>query len=106
MTLILAFANREIAVLLADRRISSNGRLIDDEYNKLVVLCCHDARVALAFTGLAQMANLDIATWLTNTVGEIDGAGIRTLADVLECLRERLELLFRSLPGGHGPAAQ
>lgn len=72
---------------------------MDDEYNKLTVVCCYDARVAIAFTGLALISGLDMSTWLTERLVEIDRSGIRTLPEILECLREHLDKLFNSLRG-------
>ena len=101
MTIIVALANRETAILLADRRISNEGHIVDDEYNKLIVLCCHDAKVALAFTGLARMPGLDMTDWLTECLLKIEKAGVRTLAETISGLKDHLDHLFRSIQGEH-----
>jgi hypothetical protein len=56
MTLLIAMVDRERAVMVADRRLTANGMLIDDDSNKAGVLACTDGRVAVAFTGLAEVA--------------------------------------------------
>ena len=75
MTLLVSILNTEFAILLADRRLTSGGNLVDDHYNKLTVLCCHNARVAIAFTGLAQAGTFDTSEWMMsylNKVGDVD----------------------------------
>lgn len=67
MTLILALTNLSQVVLLSDRRLTVNGQLIDDnddESNKASVLDCRNARLAVAFTGLARTGNFFTNRWL------------------------------------------
>lgn len=59
MTLIVALLNYLNAILLADRRLTVGSNIVDDHYNKVTVLCCHDARVGIAFTGLARTSSFD-----------------------------------------------
>ena len=44
MTLLLALSNDSYALVLGDRRLTSNGTVRDDEANKVCVLFCDDAR--------------------------------------------------------------
>jgi hypothetical protein len=53
MTLIFALGNREHTVLVIDRRYSSDAGPVPGDFNKSLVLNLPDARLAVAFTGLA-----------------------------------------------------
>jgi hypothetical protein len=68
MTLILAIANRDQAILVSDRRLTSNGLLRDDDSNKAGVLLCRDARVAFGFTGLARSGLFETTRWLAEAL--------------------------------------
>lgn len=70
MTFILSLGNREQFIQVSDRRLSCNGRLIDDESNKAGILLCQDARHVFGFTGLAKYKNFDTGRWLLNALYE------------------------------------
>lgn len=53
MTLILTFGNQDYVLFLADRRLSSGGRPVDEEAGKAAILTCADGRFGYAFSGLA-----------------------------------------------------
>lgn len=55
MTLILVLANSDQVVMIADRRLSVNGRLVDDESNKAALLQARDARMLVGYTGVAAV---------------------------------------------------
>lgn len=71
MTLIVAMANDSIAVLVADRRVTQGRIVLDDEFNKVTVLVCRDARLSVAFTGLATYNDFNTSEWIANTLYEI-----------------------------------
>lgn len=71
MTLILAMVNREQAVLVSDRRLTINGQLTDDDSNKAAAICVRDARLALAFTGLARAGSFVTNRWLAKSLADI-----------------------------------
>ena len=96
MTLLLALANEKHAVLVADRRVTSGGRLVDDEHNKLCVLFCEDAKMAVAYTGLATFQAFDTSTWIANTLSEI-GARTGDLASILSEFSALAQAAFESL---------
>lgn len=98
MTLLVALANPEVAVLIADRRISNLGRVIEDEYNKVTVLFCADARMAVAFTGVATLQDFDASIWIAQTLHSIANEN-STVHEVIEGFRERLSRKFRALSG-------
>jgi hypothetical protein len=45
--------NPDQVVMVADRRLTSRGRVVDDESNKAALLVTRDARLLVGFTGLA-----------------------------------------------------
>ena len=96
MTLLLALANERHAALVADRRVTVDGKLADDEYNKLCILFCNDAKLAVGFTGLATLQAFDTATWLAETLSEI--ANVHAdIAPLLAELQVRASSRFSSL---------
>jgi SEC-C motif len=96
MTLLAALANEDCAWLLADRRVTREGVLLDDEYNKLCVLFCDDARLAVAFTGLATYQTFDTSTWLAETLSEI-GETKGEIASLLHEFTNRAAACFSQL---------
>ncbi len=89
MTLLIGLANNRHSLLLADRRITSGGALVDDEFNKLCVLFCDDARLAVAFTGIATSSGFNTSDWLLETLGDI-GKVSGKVSNILEELSNRL----------------
>ena len=100
MTLLIGLANKDLAVLAADRRVTSNGELVDDEFTKLCVLFCDDARMAIAFTGLATIGEFNTANWLVEALSDI-GRTHRGLSDILSQLRHRADETFSKFPAAH-----
>lgn len=97
MTLIVALANSASSILLVDRRITQqDGTLIDDEFNKLCVVFCHDAKLAVAFTGIATLASFNTSDWLANTIADI-GKAHSDIASILAELKNRAEIMISSL---------
>jgi hypothetical protein len=96
LTLLLALANERHAVMVADRRVTSSGRLVDNEHNKLCVLFCDDAKMAVAFTGLATFRAFDTSTWIANTLSEI-GARSGDLASMLGAFSMSAQTTFEPL---------
>jgi SEC-C motif-containing protein len=77
MTLIISSINSEQAVLASDRRVICNGKPKNEEYNKAAVLICRDARVAVAFTGIAQQGEFLTRRWLLEALVESAGPDYR-----------------------------
>jgi hypothetical protein len=97
MTLIVALANADSSILLVDRRITQqDGTLIDDEFNKLCVMFCYDAKLAVAFTGIATLASFNTSDWLASTLSEI-GRNYSDVASILAELKNRVELMISNL---------
>ncbi len=64
--------NREHTVLVSDRRLTRDGVLVE-ESNKAATLICRDARVAVAFTGLAQQGDFRTNRWLLEALSSSAG---------------------------------
>ena len=82
MTLIIALGNPEHTVLVADRLHSSDEGPVPGEFTKAIVLELADARLAVAFTGLAtgalrqQIRAADAFRtrfWLVETLSNVSG---------------------------------
>jgi hypothetical protein len=97
MTLLLALSNERLSLLVADRRVTNNGLVKDEEFNKVVVLFCDDARVALAFTGLASCPGFNTQIWLREALYEI-GLARHTIHEILQELENRATLAFSTPP--------
>jgi hypothetical protein len=96
VTLLLALANQKTAVLVADRRITSSSRVVDDEHNKLCVLFCDDAKATIAYTGVATYGAFDTSKWIVTTLSDI-GATVGDLASIVSEFRDRIGKDFASL---------
>lgn len=70
MTLIIAAGNTEQFIQVSDRRLTANGRLIEDESNKAIVLTCSNARLSVGFTGLARAGSFNTREWLLKKLNE------------------------------------
>lgn len=97
MTLILAVTCAGYAVLVADRRLTSNGIPVDDEQDKIVTIAGNNGRGVVSFTGLAIAGGINVHDWLVDAVYEgLKGHG--DFGTMIEGLRRRAESLYASLP--------
>ena len=55
MTLGIGIVTQKYAYLVSDRRTTRAGFATSDEFDKTCLLMTRDARVAIGFTGLAQV---------------------------------------------------
>jgi hypothetical protein len=62
--------NRQQAVVITDRRLTRNGVPFNDESNKAFVLLSRDARLAIAYTGLAEWGSFVTREWLPQVFAE------------------------------------
>lgn len=97
MTLLIAMANDTHAILLGDRRLVGNNRIGTDEANKVCVLFCDNAKLAIAFTGLAIVGAFRTQDWLRDTLYEI-GKRKHLMLDVLGELEREATRTFAKLP--------
>lgn len=70
MTLVLAAGNRDYTVQLSDRRLSANGKPINDESGKAGIFRCLDARLVFGYSGLAAWGSFNTWPWVLETLGE------------------------------------
>lgn len=68
MTLIIGAMCEKYVVQVSDRRLSRNGKVVDDEQDKTTVLICNNARFAVGFTGLAGYGTFDTHSWMLKTL--------------------------------------
>jgi hypothetical protein len=97
LTLLVSISSERQTVLVADRRITADGQIVDDEFNKLLVLFCDDARVAIAFTGLATAGNFHMQDWLRNALVEI-GNLHHSIDRILDELSQRVSVILLQPP--------
>lgn len=97
MTLILASANKDFSVQVSDRRLSSNGRLIDDESNKCGVVFCLNARMSFGYTGLAKWGSFSTPKWLLKALHDSASPDF-TIGEILERLKENATQTFKNNP--------
>lgn len=86
MTLILAVNSGDAVIVAADRRLSIDGQVIEEESTKLTVLVTPDARMVVAYTGIARFGSFETETWLVENLHNPDA----TVFQLLEVLRTRL----------------
>lgn len=83
-------------ILLADRRTSHQGRVITDEHNKVTVLFCNDAKMAIAFTGVATFGDFITSDWLASTLAA-SGTQETSILKIIEAVRVSLSTKMRTL---------
>ena len=104
MTLLLSLSNCSYAIALGDRRLAQpDGKVRDDEANKLCVLFCDDARVTIAFTGVASCPGFKTQDWLRDTLFEI-GKKTHALVDILRVFQAKASHTFAQVSRAIGKA--
>lgn len=95
MTLIIAAANKDAVLLVADTRLTRpDGSLYDDCAIKTIVLHCWDAKLVLAYTGLAIIEGKRTDRWLVSKLREAN-ASRKAFLEVVELLRDQLTRVTR-----------
>jgi hypothetical protein len=102
MTLLLALSNESYSLVLGDRRLVCNGGACEDESNKVCVLFCDDARVAIAYTGVAVHGQFRTQDWLRDTLAAV-GQHKHTLDEILAELQTRGSIAYARLPAKTRP---
>ncbi len=95
MTLLMTLIGSDYTILLADRRLSSNGRLVDDESNKAGSVVMEDAKLAFAFTGVAKVGTFSTQDWLLDGLSECASPDFLSVPTLMR-LRDRLSKEFSS----------
>lgn len=92
MTLILSCTTQDYVVQVSDRRlVSLDGKLYDDETNKVVVFC---GRMAFSYTGLAQLEGKETDLWVTQ--GLIDSS-CKSVSDAVYTIRDKATAAFKNI---------
>jgi hypothetical protein len=103
MTLILAALGHTFVVVGADRRLSDNGRIVEEESTKLTVLVTPDARAVVGYTGIARAGTFNTELWLLETLSAASRASpdgtSPDLHPILEGLRSRAEIEIGKIAG-------
>lgn len=99
VTQIVVAGNWSYAVVVADRRFTVNGALVDeddDEHNKLILIATPTARFGVAFCGLAALGPFRTESWLSQLLHEalLRGGGTPDL----NWMCERATTDFTALP--------
>jgi hypothetical protein len=103
MTLILSYQNINGSVLAVDRRLSLSDLLFDDLSTKCIYLDAADARLAVAYTGIAYVGpdegqqRTDL--WLARTFVDMRAPSLRA-NQVVRGLQARLQDVLALTPGG------
>jgi hypothetical protein len=92
MTLILSYVTEDLVLLASDRRLTQlpSGALADDNANKATVFC---GRIAIGYTGLAQIKLQRTDEWLTNILIPVRGG----LSEAVNTIREEATRYFSSI---------
>ena len=98
MTLVLIGINRRHAVQISDRRLVSNGAVVEEEHEKGLLLLAPDARFVVSFTGLARLGRFEMRQWLLEALAEI-GSHYRDPTHLIESFTDNLNCKFDSLQG-------
>lgn len=97
MTLILTLGNRQQIIQLSDRRLTWNGKLVDDESNKAIILRSVDARLVIGFTGLARASSFETERWLIETLTNAGHPDYKA-ETYIEHLKEKATNAFQTFP--------
>lgn len=94
MTMLVAIGTPHETILVADRRLTVAGRPVDDDADKVLGLAVDDARVGVAFTGLAKIIGFSTYSWVIEELCRIT-AEVHDLERVLERLQEAATARWR-----------
>jgi hypothetical protein len=69
MTLIVSLFSDNSIIQLSDRRITlPDGAVIEDEYNKAIMVRTQDTSSVMGFTGIAKTSNFSTTDWVSETL--------------------------------------
>lgn len=95
MTIVFALGNLRQVVLISDRRLTRNGKLVTDESNKGGLITCLNGRFAFGFTGLGSVGKFETLPWLVETLREVGSPDFQ-FGGLLDRLKERADARFRT----------
>jgi hypothetical protein len=97
MTLILMATTQIHTIVVSDRRLTANGKIVDSSANKAIDLELRDARVILTFTGLARVGDFDTREFLIECIRGLVPVHA-TLRAFVKALRDALTARFALPP--------
>lgn len=97
MTIVLTLGNADQIIQVSDMRLSSNGRLIDDDAFKGGIFICSNARFVFGFTGLARCDGFDTERWLLENLVK-SGNPDFDAQSTLDRLTQKATQDFKNLP--------
>ena len=97
MTLIITFGNCDHITQLSDRRLTYDGKLIEDESNKASILFCANGKLAIGFTGLAKAYEFETRSWLLKAIFDSSPPDY-TAKNILERLTKKATIDFNNIP--------
>ncbi len=68
MTFILSLGNADQVIQISDRRLTGDGKIVDDDSNKATCLVCQNGRFAIGYTGLAVSGSFKTQDWLLDAL--------------------------------------
>src|SRR6266496_2519895 len=89
--------NLQQVVLVSDRRLTRNGVNFEDQSNKAFVFVCRDARLAVAYTGLAELGTFLTRQWLPEALMESAAPDFRMGPIIEQRFAERATRDFANL---------
>jgi hypothetical protein len=97
MTIIIALGNNDQMIQISDRRLSSNGKMVEEESNKAGILFCNNARMTFGYTGLARYGKFSTINWLLKALHDSAKPNY-TIGEMLERLKANATETFLKQP--------
>jgi hypothetical protein len=105
MTLVVTINGPETIWLLADRRLTSRGRLLRDDARKVMFLETPDGVAILGYAGLgATAAGTEPADWMSSVLRGRKLPLEQSLGVLADAMRRQLPRHMLRIPGKEGPA--
>jgi hypothetical protein len=97
VTLILSYASKNILIQISDRLVTRGSAPFDALANKCVIYSAADGILALAYTGLAYVADNPTDDWIANILGQQTPGRVRVSRSLFE-LKRALEHVATGAP--------
>ena len=106
VTLVVTVNGPETIWLLADRRLSSNGRAVKEDARKVMFLDTTDAVAILGYAGLGATAlGTEPADWMSAVLRGRNLPLEQSLGVLAEAMKKQFPQHMRQMPSGGGPPA-
>lgn len=104
MTLVLGISSPDFVTICADKRLTVDGELYAERAVKLVSLQCQNARIAIGYSGLAEVDRVRTDEWLRDYLVNLGAASLKIQAVVQLLVHEateRFRPVFRQIAPQH-----